>query len=391
MTLLALSRRTRALPKWGRYAGASLLVADRFRRPDFAETRKSRRISSFCIFRRSSLPRRCSAAIRPSGRSRSARDSTGFFLFEPRGFAISDPARGAGLGALRRDGAAAGLRHRRALPRLRPRSAAEAATDARGPRRARGESSRLQGLLLQEMAHRTKNDLQFLASMLQIEGRALEAGMGRASLLSAASRIAVVGRVHSLLQRGGPAHADMQPLIDELCADLRVSLVGVRPVALRAEVEPCVLPLETARSTALIVNELVTNALKHAFPDERPGNVKIRLAREQDEAVLIVEDDGVGLPSDVAVASRLRPEARALARPAARRRADDPHRADRNPLRAALSRAARVRRRARSHPARCSIAKTPRAAIPALRLRFDLSLSPNRTGESRHVCYYRGE
>lgn len=294
MTLLALSRRTRALPKWGRYAGASLLVLIAFA----AQILLSAEIPPhlFILYFPAILFAAALFGGNPAVWSVTlGAGLSGFFLFEPRGFAISDPAEALAL-VLFVATALLLVFVIDELYRAFDRLGVEAARTQEALARA-GESSRLQGLLLQEMAHRTKNDLQFLASMLQIEGRALEAGMGRASLLSAASRIAVVGRVHSLLQRGGPAHADMQPLIDELCADLRVSLVGVRPVALRAEVEPCVLPLETARSTALIVNELVTNALKHAFPDERPGNVKIRLAREQDEAVLIVEDDGVGLPS----------------------------------------------------------------------------------------------
>lgn len=293
MTLLALSRRTRALPKWARYAGATLLALIAFAAQVLLRAEIPPHL--FILYFPAVLLAATLFGGNPAVWSVTlCAGLSGFFLFEPRGFAISDPVEAAAL-VLFVATALLLVFVIDELYRAFDRLDAEALRTKEALARA-SESSRLQALLLQEMAHRTKNDLQFLSSMLQIEGRALEAGMGRASLLAAASRIAVVGRVHSLLQRGGPAHAEMKPLIEELCADLRVSLVGIRPIALRAEVEPCMLPLETARSTALIVNELVTNALKHAFPDERPGTVKIRLARERNETVLIVEDDGVGQP-----------------------------------------------------------------------------------------------
>jgi two-component sensor histidine kinase len=292
-TLLATSRQTRAWPKWSRYAGATGLALIAFAAqmllreeipPQFFLAYFPAILFAVTLF--GGNPAVWSVSF--------SAGLSGYFLFEPRGFAISDPVDALTL-VLFIATALLLVFVVDELYRAFDRLDAEATRTKEALTRAI-EAGRLEALLAQEMAHRTKNDLQFLSSMLQIEGRALEPGGGRASLLAAASRISVVGRVHSLLQRGGPPLADMKPLIDELCADLQVSLVGVRPVALRAEVEPCVLPLETARSTALIVNELVTNALKHAFPDERPGTVKIRLAREQSETVLIVEDDGIGLP-----------------------------------------------------------------------------------------------
>lgn len=291
--LLEVAKRTRAWPKWGRYAGAAalaligyavqLLLRDEIR-PHFFALSLPAILVSATLFggNAGAWSVALSAAL------------IGYFLLEPPGFAIAHPVDAMALVLF--IGTSLLLvfiieENFEALRRLGVEEAAEREALARA-----SEADRLKGLLLQEMAHRTKNDLQLLSSMLQIEGRALEEGRGRASLLSAASRISVVSRVHSLLHYGGAPRVEMQTLIDDLCADLRVSLVGMRPMALRAEVESGLLPLEAARSAALIVNELVTNAIKHAFPDDRPGTVTVRLTREGEMLRLVVADDGVGNP-----------------------------------------------------------------------------------------------
>ncbi|MBY6240699.1 sensor histidine kinase [Methylosinus sp. Sm6] len=307
--LLAAAKRSRAWPKWMRYAGATalallaflvqLLLRQDFPPHLFFALALPAVLFSVTLF--GGNPAAWSVAVSAS--------LTGYFLLDPPGFAIAGPVDAMAL-VLFIGMSSLLIFVVEDLVRELDRATLDA-TAAKGALNSLSEADRLKDLLLQEMAHRTKNDLQFLSSMLQIEGRALEEGRGRASLLAAASRMSVVGRVHSLLQRGGCARVDMQPLIDDLCADLRVSLVGLRPIALRAEVEWGLLPVDAARSIALIVNELVTNALKHAFPDDRLGTVIVRLRRDEDMLHLLVEDDGVGLSAtgptskDVALGQKL--------------------------------------------------------------------------------------
>jgi two-component sensor histidine kinase len=295
--LLAAARQCRARPQWMRYAGATALsliayfVQLLLRHevpPHFFLLSLPAVLLSVLLF--GGNPGAWSVAI--------SAGLTGYFLLDPQGFAIVD----------RVDAMALVLFIATALLLVfivddliqELDWAGREAQAAEGALERLAEAARLKDLLLQEMSHRTKNDLQFLSSMLQIEGRALEEGKGRASLLAAASRMTVVGRVHSLLQHSGSDQVEMQPLIDDLCADLRVSLIGLRPIALRAEVEAGQLPLDAARSIALIVNELVTNALKHAFPDDCPGTVTVRLTREEGALRLLVRDDGVGHPAESA-------------------------------------------------------------------------------------------
>ncbi|ATQ68491.1 MULTISPECIES: sensor histidine kinase [Methylosinus] len=292
--ILTAAWRSRAWPLWTRYAGATALSLLGF----FVQLALRQEIPPHFFLL--SLPATLFSAVLFGGNPATwsialSAGSTGYFLLEPQGFAIGD----------RIDAMALVLFIATALLLVfvvdelfqELRRTGHAAATARDELGRLGEAGRLKDLLLQEMSHRTKNDLQFLSSMLQIEGRALEEGRGRASLLAAASRMTVVGRVHSLLQHSGSDRVEMQPLFDELCADLRISLIGLRPIALRAEVTTGLLPLDAARSIALIVNELVTNALKHAFPEDRSGTVTVRLTREAGALRLLVMDDGVGHPA----------------------------------------------------------------------------------------------
>jgi two-component sensor histidine kinase len=108
----------------------------------------------------------------------------------------------------------------------------------------------------------------------------------------------VLGRVHDRLTHGdGAAVVDLKTFLGDLCNDLRTSLAGLRPVAVRVELESHVRPMEQAVPLGLILNELLTNALKYAFPGEREGTISVRLERCGDELCLVVADDGVGLAS----------------------------------------------------------------------------------------------
>jgi two-component sensor histidine kinase len=73
---------------------------------------------------------------------------------------------------------------------------------------------------------------------------------------------------------------------------------GLRPLALSVEAEAHTLDTERAVQLGLVLNEAVANALKYAFPEDRPGTVRVRFAREEEEFVLTVADDGIGLPTE---------------------------------------------------------------------------------------------
>ena len=153
----------------------------------------------------------------------------------------------------------------------------------------------------QEVHHRVKNTLAATAGVLRLQARAAPSAEARAALDEALGRLGVFASAHELLYRAatGAGAVEVAALLERLvdalrwsacCADGRVRL------RVRAD-EGVSLPPDVAVSLALVANEAVTNACKHAFPDGRAGEVEVRLGRRADGAlVLAVRDDGVGLP-----------------------------------------------------------------------------------------------
>ncbi|HYG90169.1 MAG TPA: histidine kinase dimerization/phosphoacceptor domain -containing protein [Azospirillum sp.] len=155
-------------------------------------------------------------------------------------------------------------------------------------------------VLLRELTHRVKNDLQMVASLLQLQSRGCDADT-QATLLTASQRIMVLGRIHTRLTRSREhdTAVNMREFLEELCHDLHASLVGDDRIGVRLEVEDtaCALliPLSRAVPVGLIVNELLTNALKYAFPNGRDGRIVVRLGCTGDTCRLEIRDDGIGL------------------------------------------------------------------------------------------------
>jgi two-component sensor histidine kinase len=151
-------------------------------------------------------------------------------------------------------------------------------------------------LLLRDINHRTKNNLQAVMGALELQMRRIQDPVAREALDTTVGRLAVMARVYDRLY----LHQDVTAVngaefVTGLCEDLNASLVGSRPLVVRADAEDGELDLSRAVFLGTIVNELVTNALKHAFPDDRPGEVIVRMRREGETVVLTVEDDGIGI------------------------------------------------------------------------------------------------
>jgi two-component sensor histidine kinase len=154
-------------------------------------------------------------------------------------------------------------------------------------------------VLLRELHHRVKNNLQVVSSLmtLQAHGRGAEVKQAFASL---APRIQAMSRLHEFFYLGANAElADMLPYLRELGeAAVAASSMHGR-IALQVAGDPVVLPLDAATPLALIVAELVTNACKHGFPPDRPdGSIGIVTRLEAGRLQLAVRDDGVGMKAD---------------------------------------------------------------------------------------------
>lgn len=159
-------------------------------------------------------------------------------------------------------------------------------------------------MLLREVNHRVKNSLQLVASLLALEAASSGDRGVRQAFDDACGRVVTVARLHERLYDGPVSdRIALASYLPDLVRDLGHSLgLDSGPVRLSIEMsaEPY-LPADRTVALALIVNELVTNTVKHAFPDGRTGQVDIRLLPGDDGAAWMLEirDDGVGLPPDM--------------------------------------------------------------------------------------------
>ncbi|MFN0023726.1 MAG: sensor histidine kinase [Parvularculaceae bacterium] len=155
-------------------------------------------------------------------------------------------------------------------------------------------------LLAREADHRIKNSLQVVASLLGVQASREEAGVARDALISAAARIHAIAGIHDALQKiSGDSLVDLGEIVEALCRRLHEMAGGGGAVSVIVAAGKIEAPAALAQPVALAVNELVINALRHAFPDNRPGSVHVTLYRDGDDLRLVVADDGKGLPDDL--------------------------------------------------------------------------------------------
>jgi PAS domain S-box-containing protein len=159
-------------------------------------------------------------------------------------------------------------------------------------------SLREKEVLLKEVHHRVKNNLQLISSLLALQAGTLT-DRAAAALAESQNRVRAMALVHEHLYRSGDlASVRLAGHVEALCAQLYRSY-GVDPgrVALDLRVADVALDLDRAIRCGLVINELVSNALKHGFPAGRPGRIGVQLAARPDECyTLTVTDNGVGLP-----------------------------------------------------------------------------------------------
>lgn len=151
-------------------------------------------------------------------------------------------------------------------------------------------------VLLKEVHHRVKNNLQVISSILSIQAGELEDPRALEAFAACQERIQAMAYVHEgVYQSGLYTEVEMDEYFGRICSALRWSRAGSAPgIDIRVEARDILLPLSQAIPCGLIVNELAVNALKHAFPGGRGGIVSVSLSRQGAEYRLVVEDDGVG-------------------------------------------------------------------------------------------------
>jgi PAS domain S-box-containing protein len=151
-------------------------------------------------------------------------------------------------------------------------------------------------VLLREIHHRVKNNLQVISSLLSAQAREVDEGAIRERFAETQDRIRSMAAIHErLYQSDDLAQVNFDEYLEGLLDDLFRSH-RTHKIDRSLEAAPQPLPIDQAIPAGLIVNELVTNALEHAFPDGQGGTVVVVYRADEGEATLVVEDDGQGAP-----------------------------------------------------------------------------------------------
>jgi two-component system, sensor histidine kinase PdtaS len=170
-------------------------------------------------------------------------------------------------------------------------------TDARLAEKVKDELVRDKAFLLQEVQHRVANSLQIIASLLLQSARKVQSEETRSHLRDAHSRVMSIASVQQQLSASGIADVEFGAYLAQLCQSLGASMIQDHAkLRMKVVVDDSVVDANVSISLGLVVTELVINALKHAFPNDRGGQIIVAYKSTGSVWRLSVGDDGVGMP-----------------------------------------------------------------------------------------------
>ena len=157
-------------------------------------------------------------------------------------------------------------------------------------------------LFLAEFDHRMKNNFAIVAGLLDMQKRRASDPATAEALEAAQRRVDSIARAHLHLYRGSnqPGTVEIRDYLGDLCAALSESLFLKGGITLSCDSDQAAVPRDRAVSIGLVVNELVTNAAKHAFPGRDLGTITVTFRAKENGWVLQVADDGVGMAATAA-------------------------------------------------------------------------------------------
>ncbi|OLN29561.1 Sensory transduction histidine kinase [Desulfovibrio sp. DV] len=152
-------------------------------------------------------------------------------------------------------------------------------------------------VLLKEVHHRVKNNLQIISSLLFLQKDAISDPGVQDIFEESRNRIASMALIHEELYRSGDlARVDLKEYVERLAPKVVQSLRGYKSIGFSLNLAQCRVSVDKAIPFGLIINELLTNAVKHGLADRDAGNIRVTMVWEEATIRVVVEDDGAGLP-----------------------------------------------------------------------------------------------
>jgi two-component sensor histidine kinase len=159
----------------------------------------------------------------------------------------------------------------------------------------KSDADKTKSIMLRELMHGVANNFAAIAALIQMKSDSVSDNNAKSVLDAAIDQVKVMARVHRRLRAGGQdVSLDSKVFIHELCVDLKASMARDRPISIECNADSGPLYIDDAVPLGLIINELVTNATKHAFPDQRTGSIRVVFEVHDGQSCLSVEDDGIG-------------------------------------------------------------------------------------------------
>ncbi|MEH2283073.1 MAG: PAS domain S-box protein [Nostoc sp.] len=156
-------------------------------------------------------------------------------------------------------------------------------------------------VLLKEVHHRVKNNLQIVSSLLQLQSQTLKDPEAIKVLRESQNRIESISLIHkNLYTSANIGQIDVADYINNLAASLLISYqIWPGKIALETDIDPLSLNVDQAIACGLVINELISNALKHAFPNQQVGTISIALRNAGNSIEMTIRDNGIGLPDNL--------------------------------------------------------------------------------------------
>jgi two-component sensor histidine kinase len=161
-------------------------------------------------------------------------------------------------------------------------------------------SLQVKDMLLKEIHHRVKNNLMVISSLLNLQSRYIKDEASKSIFKDSQNRARSMALIHELLyQSSDLKRINFGSYINKLTNELfSVYVTDPNKIKLNMDINDIMLDINTAIPLGLIVNELVSNSMKHAFPNNKQGKIDIKFNLDNGDYTMIISDNGVGFPQD---------------------------------------------------------------------------------------------